>query len=274
MSTQGHYFTRDVPMGDLEGMGNMPSGPSKGSAVPQFFARDEKNEVASAQMGRYVANKVDMVRIIIPGDKHNIVERRVRESDKQRWPKQWEAYRKMEDYVPEGTLIDTWPMLSKGQVYELKGNNIFTVEQIAELADDRLSALGLGGRLLRKHAQAFIETAKRGAVPAQLVSENETLRGQVNLLVSQVTELTKKLEMLASKAGEKIEDIANPVAEAQQVVNAATQTNQFVEIPADYQKLGLPALKALCSKFTDAKVLDKASAFELIEEYQASRKTK
>jgi hypothetical protein len=272
MSTQGHYFTRDVPMSDIEGVGNVLPGTNGGQALAKFFTRDVKDEAASAARGCYVSRKLEMVQIVIPGDKNNMVERRIKESDKTRWPKQWNAFRKMEDFIPDGTLIDTWPMLSRGQVEDLKYNNIFTVEAIAQLPDDRLSSLGLGARLLRKHAQAFIETSKSGALPAQLVAENDKLHGQVNLLMNQVSELSKKLESMAFKAGEKIEDIANPVAEARAVVSQAAGQNQFVEIPANYKTLGLPALRSLCAKFTDQKVLDKDSAFELIAEYEVMRK--
>lgn len=269
-----HYFTREIPMSDIVEPGTTPANVNKGNAMAKFYTADVKDEAASSAKGRYVGRKVDMVRIIIPGDKHNIVERRVRENDKERWPKAYEAFRRMEDYVPDGTIIDTWPMLSRAQVEDLKYMNIFTVEQIADLPDDKLGSIGLGGRMMRKHAQAFIETSKRGAVPAQLVAENEQLRGQVGLLVQQVAELSKRLEIFASKAGEKIEDIANPVTTAREAINAATNQNQFVEVPSNYRQLGLPALKTLCAKFTDAKVLDKDSAFELIEEYEVSRKVR
>jgi hypothetical protein len=38
--------------------------------------------------------------------------------------------------------------------------------------------------------------------------------------------------------------------------------------------MGLPALRALCGKFSDAKVLTKDHALELIEDYKASLKVK
>jgi hypothetical protein len=274
MSQQGHYFTRDMPMSDIDAPGSILPNMNKGKAFAKFFVGETKDEAASAARGRYVSRKIDMVRIIIPGDKHNIVERRVKESDKERWPREYEAFRKMEDFVPEGTLLDTWPMLSRAQVEDLKYNNIFTVEQLAQLPDDALGSVGLGGRMLRKHAQAFIETSKTGSVPAKLVAENEQLRNNVNLLIQQVSELSKKLEVYASKAGEKIEDLADPMAETRQVINQAAGQQQFVVIPDNYRQLGLPALKSLCAKFTDTKVLDKDSAFELIAEYEATRKVK
>lgn len=273
MSTS-HYFTRDVPMTDIDQPGSILPSMNNGQALAKFYSADVRDDAASAARGRYVGRKIDMVRVIIPGDKHNIVERRVREPDKARWPKAWEAYRKMEDFVPDGTLIDTWPMLSRAQVEDMKYNNIYTVEQLAELPDSNLSALGLGARMMRKHAQAFIEASKNGAVPAQLVSENEHLRQHVSLLMNQLAELTKKVEVFAAKAGEKIEDIADPVAQAKLAINEAAGSEQFVVIPDNYKAMGLPALKALCTKFSGAKVLDKEGAFELIAEYQASRKVR
>ena len=64
------------------------------------------------------------------------------------------------------------------------------------------------------------------------------------------------------------------ITEAKLAVNAASGQNQFAHIPENYEQLGLPALRSLCVKFTDAKVLNKEQAIELIAEYQAQRKVK
>lgn len=266
---QTHWFTRDVPMSDIDTVGSMLPGVNKGNAIPKFYQATTRDNGKSDALGRFVSKSVDMIRIIIPGDKHNIVERRVQEDDKKRWQKQWDAYKKMIDFVPEGTLLDTWPMLSRAQVEDLKYNNIFTVEALAGLSDEQLTSVGLGARMLRKHAQAFIEASRTGAPSAALVAENEKQATLIAALTQQVEALTKQMELLAKKAGEKIEDMSNPINEAKATVAAAAELAPKLDIPANYKMLGLPALRALCAKFSDIKVLDKETAFELIAEYQA-----
>lgn len=272
-----HYFTRDFNMTDAIGEEALrnPLPRKNGQAMPQFYTKDEVDHAKTAALGRKAYRKIDMVRIVIPGDPQNQVERRVREDDKLRWPRQYEAYRKMEEFVPDGTLLDTWPMLSKEQVSDLKHNQIFTVEQLAEVPDDLLRHIGLGARLLREHAKAFIETAAKGAVPSRLVEDNERLRNQVTLLTDQLSQLTKKVEQFAVKAGETIEDMDNPVvtAKAKEVIQQASDgRNNFVVVPKDYKNMGLPALRELCQKIdSGSKILTKQQAFTLIEEYEESK---
>lgn len=266
-----HYFTRDFDNSDLSG--NTSQGKYKaGMSIAKFFTRSEQDVGKSKQLGRYVSRKIDMIRIIIPGDKHNIVERRVKDSDKEKYSKEWEAYVKMEEFVPDGTLLETWPMVSRAQVEDLKYSNVFTVEQLAELSDENLGKIGLGGRLLREHAKAFIETSRKGAVPAALVAENKALKDQVHLLSAQMDALTKQMEYLARKAGEETTDMPDPRAQVKEAVSLATGVAAGVYIPEDFREKNLPHLRKLCGEFTDAKVLTKEQAIDLIEEYQAKAK--
>jgi hypothetical protein len=266
-----HYFTREFDNSDISG-DTQQGKYKKGLSIAKFFTRSEQDIGKSKQLGRYVSRKIDMIRIIIPGDKHNIVERRMQERDKEKYAKEWEAYVKMEEFVPEGTLLETWPMVSRAQVEDLKYNNIFTVEQLSELSDENLGKVGLGGRLLREHAKAFIETSRKGAVPAALVAENKALKDQVHLLSAQMDALSKQMELLARKAGEETSSIPSPAAQVKEAMALATGAVAGVYIPADYAEKNFPYLRKLCSEFTDAKVLSKEQAISLIEEYQAKTK--
>ena len=267
---QGHYFTRDMPMGDITDAGsNIGSNMNKGLAIAKFYTHTVQDVGLSNSRGRWVGRDVEMVRVIIPGDKHNIVERRIKPSDKIQYAKEYEAFRKMEDHVPDGTLLQTWPMLSRAQVEDMRYMNIFTVEQIAGLPDDKLSALGLGGRMWRNHAKAFLEASRTGAVPAQMVAENERLRSSVEMLTKQLQDLSNRFEIQQSKAGNEVSEIDSPVAEARATIDIARATPRTVAIPGDYKLLSLKGLKSLVKEFSDVPVITKEQACELIEEYKA-----
>lgn len=264
--SQTHYFTRDVPMDEVAG--NRPAG---GQSMAKFYAGQVEDKAKSEALGRPAYRTIDMVQIIIPGDNGTVVKRRVKPSDKQRWPKQWEAYEKMQEYIPEGTLIDNWPRLTRGQIEDLKYNNVFTVEQLAELPDEALGRLGLGARRMREHAKAFIEAAANGAPSAHLVEENERMKNQVSLLTAQVADLIKKIEIYAGKAGEKVEDIdlEAPGIMADEISGQKAKASKTViDIPDDFEDMTLVQLRALCSKITDEKVLSKAHAIDVINEYR------
>lgn len=264
-----HFFTRDFNNNDLLAeTGPAPSArPGSGQPRAQFFTAERRNEAASAARGRYVPVVIDMVRIIIPGDKHNIVERRVREDDKTRFAKQYEAFKKMEEYVPDGTLIETWPMISRTQVYELKAAGIFTVEDIVAIPDSNLSVLGLGGRLLRKYAATFIETSKTNAVPAQLVANEARLSVENESLKRQLKELSDRLELITKQSGKVVSDAASPMVEALAAAPPPAPVVDRVSIPDGYEKLTFLELKKIAATVTGAPVMSKADAIEVISEY-------
>lgn len=270
--SQTHFFTRDMPMHDITDASQSMPGMNGGQPIAKFFTRAIQDHAATAARGRYVARDVEMVRIIIPGDKHTIAERRVKPSDKIRFQKQYEAFRKQEEFVPDGTPLETWPLLSRAQVEDLKSMNVFSVENLAELSDEQLSNVGIGARTLRKHAQAFLETAKAGVLPARMVEENERLTRQVETMSSQLVDLTKRLEVLLAKQNEKIEDVDVPMlSEAKQVIDQVSENKPVLDIPEDYKSLALKPLKDICKKITSVPVLTKADAFSVIEDYLAEK---
>ena len=267
MSDFASEYTRNFQLGDLgenDPRAGMPT--QGGRLLVQFYTREQKDEVRSAALGRAAYREVEMIRVIIPGDKNNILERRVRPADKVKHAKQYDAFRKMQDQdVPDGhTRLEYWPVLSRSQIADLKSLNIFTVEALADLSDDALSRIGIGARQLRSHAKAFLETAKTGAVPARIIAENEELKNKVGLLSGQIEDLLRKFEAAAKKSGIKVEDIATP----QIAATVATKPSVMrIEIPEDYQSLSLADLRELVGKFSPAPVRNKSDAYDLIEEY-------
>lgn len=264
----GHYFTRDIPMGDIVDANSILPTMNGGQAIAKFYTQSVKDEALTASRGRYASREIEMIRIIIPGDKHNVVERRIKPTDAVKYPREYEAFRKMEDFVPDGTLLSNWGLISRAQVDDLKYQNIYTVEQLSQISDENLPALGLGARKLRKHAEEFLKASETGRASAQLVEENSRLSASVSLLTKQIEELSRRFEDIAGKAGKETSDIENPVTEARAAAAAAKPKPVMVQIPEDYKALSLVALKKLCREFTETPVISKTDAFELIEEYR------
>lgn len=264
-------YTRNFNLGMLPGEVSAPQDAKRGTCIPQFFTMSVKDESASAVgLPRY--REIEMVQFIIPGDKHNMPERKVKEIDKVQYAKQYEAFKKGLEQAADGTRLEDWPVLHRSMILQLKAQNIFTVEAIAGLSDDQLRAIGMGARTLRNHAQAFLETCKTGQVPAQLVAENEALKNQVNLLMSQIGALSQKFENMAVKAGEKLEDMANPAFEARIAAKSVTGVSASVSIPTNYRQQGFGKLKEMITEFTPIVPRNKEEALEMIEEYLAKSK--
>lgn len=259
-------FTRNFELGVMPGdeLGAPKQGNSR--VFVEFYMMPVKDESRSAALGRAVHKDVEMIRIMIPGDRHNIPERRVREHDKVNYARQYEHFRKGEMQAAEGTRVDDWSVLTRAQVQDLKSMNIYTVEAIANISDSQLPALGLGGRRLREHAQLYLHNAEKGALPSQAVAELETLRNTNALLVQQLADLTRKVEIAMKQAGAKPEEITNPINEIK-----AFQPPK-VDIPSNYQSLGLAKLKEICANLSAMPVTTKDDALEMIAEHLAQRK--
>lgn len=264
-----HEFTRDFAIGELNG--EIPSAANAPGAhrqvIPQFFTMAEKDEGRSLALGRAAFREIEMVRILIPGDKGSAPERRVTPEIKQRFPRQYEAFKKQLDFVPDGTLIDTWPPLSKSQIYDLKSANIFTVEQLAGLSDEQISAIGLGGKTYRRLAQTYLENSEKGKHSMELVAENQSLKDQVALLTSQISDLARRMEQMMVKAGENPADASSPVLAARAATAAALKVDTSIHVPENYTQLGFPKLREIVASIGNIPVRSKEEALEVIAEY-------
>ena len=102
------------------------------------------------------------VRIVTPGDKTNIIEQPVRESHKQRFPRQWLHYQMQNnDANLIGTPLKDWHQarpdeFNQMQLEELNILKFQTVEQVATASDMQLQKVGMGAAGLREKARSYL----------------------------------------------------------------------------------------------------------------------
>lgn len=143
-----------------------------------FYPGKLPNEARSRETGKPEFDLVDFVRVAVPGDTNNIVERPVRDSDHIEWPHQWNAYKNSQSHRPtEGTPVEDWPRLDVATVAKLKALEFHTVEQIANASDAAIQRVGMGCYELRDKATAFIKSASDSAL-AQKQAEELRLKDQ------------------------------------------------------------------------------------------------
>lgn len=229
-------FTRDFDAG---------TGFQGGDVFAEFFTENEYNTDKSEALGRPVYDSVVLIRMIIPGDPGNQVVRRVRENDKKRFAKAWEAFENEAKISSEGTPIDDWPRLRSREVAGLKHLGIYTVEQLSNLSDANLANLGMGGQILRDQAKAFLEAAKKGAAATAAVAENARLKTQIDMMQEQMSRLTEQLEKYMKKAGADVAKFdVEAVTEAKMVQQRAVEMRPA--LPAAWHKLTLGEMVKLC----------------------------
>ena len=163
-----------------------------------FFMHPLQNKGKTLEEGRPIFVDTEYVRIMVPGDKGNVVMREVREDDKRRFPTQYAAFKNDEAEIVEGTPLDKWNLVSAAQVEELKYFGIRTVENLANVTDTNAQKF-MGINILRTKAREYIEAAATDAPIAQLQEELSTRDATIEEQGTLIADLTSRLEALEKK---------------------------------------------------------------------------
>ena len=158
----------------------------------KFFTHPLQNKEKTLEEGRPIYEDKEFVSIMVPGDKHNIVTRESRKSDIQRFPKQYQNYKNDNEELIDGTPLEKWPLITPGQVLEMKYFNVRTVEQLAGLNDSTAQKF-MGINLLRQRAKEYLVAAKDAAPVTQLQGELAKRDEEIDAMKNSMEEMRKEL---------------------------------------------------------------------------------
>lgn len=168
---------------------------SKDGTIPRFYNKPVKNEFRSQQEGRPVFEDKEYVEIIVPGNRGTVVDERVKDHHRERWPTQYAAFKARQEAVIEGTPIEEWAAVTRSMAEELKYNNVRTVEALATISDANLNkVMPMGGHQLRAKAQAWLKQAADSAPASAMIAENAELKAEVVRLKEQVREIAAEAQ--------------------------------------------------------------------------------
>jgi hypothetical protein len=175
---------------DSQGYGMVQYGPTDDKLIVGFYKKSVLNAARSREMGKPVHEGRDFVKIQHPGETLNIVDRPVKDDDKQRWPRQWHSYQQGVRQVPDGVPINLlFP--SKPEIETmLRGYNIHTVEQLANLSGEAIGTVGMGAQDWVNAAQRYMERANKGVNHHQFEKALAEKDSRIAMLERQVAEVT------------------------------------------------------------------------------------
>jgi hypothetical protein len=163
----------------------------------RFFTDILLDEEASKAAGMRKFRDVEMIHIMVPGNKNNIIIREVRDEDKGRFSDQYTKFtenREAEEQLV-GFPLSQWGSLSRATAEELRYLGFRTVESVAEAQDSVLSKHP-GLRELQKRAKLWLEsqksTAPLDAAQAKLDEQTKTIES----LQAQMAEMAKEMAKL------------------------------------------------------------------------------
>lgn len=162
-----------------------------------FHLHPVLNDAKSKEQGRPIYEDKEYITIIIPGDKDNVVDRKVMEQDKMRFPRQYQQFKSYQENPQEGTPLSEWPGIARSQIEELKFFHVHTVEQLAAIPDSQ-SQKFMGINVLKQKAKAYLQDTSMSAPFTQLQEENEVLTQQIHMMQSQIEELREMLKAESS----------------------------------------------------------------------------
>lgn len=168
----------------------------------QFSLQPTQNKTKSAEAGRPIFDELEYVQIMVPGDKQNVIHRPVSEKDRQRFKRQYEAWKESGQQPVSGTPLDQWPAVTRAQVAELAYFNVKTVEQLASMSDG--NAMGIGPiTSLRQKAKDFVAAAAGNAPLQQLRDQLAERDNEIEVLKRQVAELAASVKKSRKKESDE-----------------------------------------------------------------------
>lgn len=173
-----------------------------------FYVRVVEDKERTLSEGRKCFKDEEFVKIVVPGDRHNVVDRKVQRTgilptdDRMRFPRQYEKFKAgREQQMHDGTPITLWPVVSQSLAEELKYINIFTVEQLADLADTYVGKIP-NGQALKAKAKQFVEVQKDASVLNKVQLELAQRDNEIDTLKKQMADMVEDLKTLrAEKKG-------------------------------------------------------------------------
>jgi hypothetical protein len=152
-----------------------------------FYRNALRNATKSDEAGRPIFDEIDYVRILTPGSRDTF-QTEATQHYKDRFPKQWDQYKRNQDQTISGTPLDQVPWMTVGQIAEFKAVNIHTVEGLVTMSD-ALSAKFMAHHQIKARAAAFLDAAAGAAPGLKLQAALEERDAKIASLEQLVTQL-------------------------------------------------------------------------------------
>jgi hypothetical protein len=182
--------------------------PGDEKLMVRFSLMEIENEYKSKEAGMPKYDDIEMVEIIIPGCRDNCI-RKASDEDKRRFKRQYEAFLITKGEAKEGTPLNHFPFIGPSQRRELEYFNIYTAEGLVGLTDGYLENIPMDLRPLIQRVKTYMDLAKDSALALKHASENQELKDEIDMLKSQIKDITSTLKSKDIDHG-NLKDEVNP----------------------------------------------------------------
>lgn len=169
-------------------------------AIPRFYMDSRPNRARSEEDGVPRFDEVEMVEVLVPGDRLNTPVFQVTNEHRKRWPNAYKAFKEGQEGTVEGTPIEQLPGLTKSQAQELRYFHILAIEQLANMPDDLLmKAQPMSGRALRDKAKRWVDATAGSAVEEKLAAENRAKDEKIATMEQNQASMQEAIDRLSAQ---------------------------------------------------------------------------
>lgn len=114
------------------------------------------------------------------------------------WKESYKRWLEGQEPPVDGTSVKDWSSISPAQCQNLINAGCRTIEDLAQINDEGIRRLGMGGHELKNKAKAWLQAAKdHGPLTmevSKLRNENEQLKGSIGSLQEQIKLMSIRLD--------------------------------------------------------------------------------
>jgi len=214
-------------------MDNDPQYRTNDGSALRIWRDTVKNNFLSEREGRPIFDDAIFVEVISPGSRGSTpvfeVKRKFAPEMARMEPLLGMQYEQFKEFIKDfekneeadatltGTPLKEWPEISRTMAAALRASNVFSVDALAELPDEKLSLVGPDGRTWREKAKAFIAAAKDGSFATKLAADLETANTAIQDLKDQVAQMAAQNAVLQQQIAGNVpapETVAAPAPAA------------------------------------------------------------
>lgn len=165
------------------------------TAIARFYIDTQRNNGRSEADGVPRFDDIEMVEILIPGDRNSVWSGMVKDEHRHRFARQYAAFKANSEAPADGTPISELPGITRSQAEELAYQHVRTIETLAMLSDDQATkAVSMGGFALRDRAKRYLDATAGNAVAEKLAAENREKDAKIEALEMKMADIIKRME--------------------------------------------------------------------------------
>jgi len=175
---------------------------------PRFYWKSVIDQEKTKKTGEQCFKDEEYVILETPGNRMERSNRPVKPGDRIRFNKYYDHWKNNRDFQPDGFPLEHWTLLKPSELAGLRGRNVVTVEQLANMPETDLPKMMPNAVALQIKAQEFLKAKSDGGRAAALMTQVEDLQKQMVLKDETLTELKAQVNALYAQL-----KVASPVVQ-------------------------------------------------------------